>query len=234
METHSNALAWRIPGTGEPGGLPSVGSHRVGHDWSDLAAAGHYLASCCCCSVTQSCLTLFDPRDCSMPGCPVLHYLLEFAQTHVHWVSDAMQPSHPLSLPSPPVLNLSQHQSLFQWVGSSYQVATSASILPMNIQGWFPLRLTGLNSLLSVRLSRVFSSTTVQKHQFLGAQPSLWSNSHIHTRLLEKTIALTTWTVVNKMMSLLFNMLSSFVIGEGNGTPLQYSCLENPMDGGAW
>ena len=60
--------------------------------------------------------------DCSMPGFPVLHHLLELAQTHVHWVSDAIQPSNPLSSPSPPAFNLSQHQGLFQWVGSSHQM----------------------------------------------------------------------------------------------------------------
>ena len=75
----------------------------------------------CCCSVTKSCPTPCDPIDCSRPDFPVLHYLLEFAQTHVHWVCDAIQPSHPLS-PSSPALNLSQHQSLFQWVGSLHQV----------------------------------------------------------------------------------------------------------------
>ena len=73
-------------------------------------------------SVTKLCQTLCDPMDCSMLGFPVLHYLPEFAQTHVHWVSDAIQPSHPLSSPYPPSTNLSQHQSLFQWVGSSHQV----------------------------------------------------------------------------------------------------------------
>ena len=78
---------------------------------------------CCCCSITQSCLTLCDLMDCSMPGFLVLHYLPEFAQTHVHWVADAIQPSHPLSCPSPPALNLSQHQGLFQWVSSLHQVA---------------------------------------------------------------------------------------------------------------
>ena len=79
---------------------------------------------CChCCSVSQSCTTLCNPMDCSMPGFPVLCYLLEFAQTYVHWIDDAIQMSHPLSLPSPPALNLSQHQGLFQWVGSSHQVA---------------------------------------------------------------------------------------------------------------
>ena len=76
-----------------------------------------------CCSVTKSCLTLCDPVDCSMPDFPVLHCLPEFAQTHVHWVSDAIQPYHSLLSPSPPALNLSQHQGLFQWIGSSHQMA---------------------------------------------------------------------------------------------------------------
>ena len=74
-------------------------------------------------SATQSCLALSDPMDCSMPGLPVHHQLLEFTQTHVHWVGDAIQPSHPLSSPSPLTFSLSQHQGLFQWVSSSYQVA---------------------------------------------------------------------------------------------------------------
>ena len=74
-------------------------------------------------SVTQSCLTLCDPMNRSTPGLPVHHQLLEFTQTHVHWVSDTIQLSHPLSSPSPPALNLSQHQGLFKWVSSSHQVA---------------------------------------------------------------------------------------------------------------
>ena len=135
-----------------------------------------------CCSVIKSCLTLCYPMDCSTPGFPLLYYLPEFAQTHVHWVSDAIQPSHPLSPPSP-AFNLSQHQSLFHWISSSHQVAkniglsASASIFPMNIQGWFPLGLTGLISLLSKGLSRVYSSITVQKYQFLqlwACQYSSW------------------------------------------------------------
>ena len=127
-------------------------------------------------SVTQSCLTLCNPMDCSTPGFPVHHQLPELAQTHVHQVSDAIQPSHPLSSPSPPVFNLSQHQGLFKWVSSSYQMAKVLQFqlqlmneylgLPVNIRGWFPLGLTGLISLQSKGLSRVFSSTTVQKHQF--------------------------------------------------------------------
>ena len=74
-------------------------------------------------SVTQSCLTLYDPMDCSTPVFPVHHQLLEFAQTHVHQVGDAIQPSHPLSSPSPPAFNIFQHQGLFQQVNSSHLVA---------------------------------------------------------------------------------------------------------------
>ena len=74
-------------------------------------------------SVAQSCLTLWDPMDFSTPGFPVHHWLLELAQTHVHWVGDATRPSHPLSSPSPPAFNFSQHQGLFKWVSSSHQVA---------------------------------------------------------------------------------------------------------------
>ena len=78
---------------------------------------------CCCCSVPQSYLTLCDPMDCSTQGYSVLHHLPELAQIHVHWVSDAIQPSHPLSSPSPPAFNPSHHWSLFQWVSSSHQMA---------------------------------------------------------------------------------------------------------------
>ena len=82
-----------------------------------------YLMVLCGCLVVKLCPTHWDPTNCSIPGFPALHCLLEFAQTHVHWLSDAIQPSHPLSPPSPPVFNLSQPQSLFQWVSFSHQVA---------------------------------------------------------------------------------------------------------------
>ena len=147
---------------------------------------------CCCCSVTQSCPTVCDPTDCSTPGFLVFQHLLELAQIHVHPVHEAIQSSHTQLSPSPPAFNLFQHQGLFQWVGSWHQVAkvlgssASASVLPMNIQDLFPLELTGLISLQSKGLSRVFSSTTVQKQQFFGTQPSLWSKSHICTWLQEK------------------------------------------------
>ena len=127
-------------------------------------------------SAAHSCLTLCDP---TMPGLPVHHQLLEFTQTHVHRVGDAIQPSHPLSSPSPTAFNLSQHQGLFKWVSYLHEVAkvlgvsASASVLPMNIQDWFPLGWTGWISLPSKGLSRVFSNTTVQKHQFFNTQLSL-------------------------------------------------------------
>ena len=142
-------------------------------------------------SVAQSCLTLCDPMNCSTPGLPIHHWLPEFTQTHVQWVSDTIQPSHPLLSPSPPAPNPSQHQSfpvsqLFSWGGQSTGVSALASFLPKQSQGWSPLEWTGQISLRSKGLSRVFSNTTVQKHQFFSAQPSSQSNSHIHTWPLEK------------------------------------------------
>ena len=124
--------------------------------------------------VAQSCLTLCNSIDCSTPGLPVHHQLPELAQTHVHWVADAIQPSFPLLSASLPTFNPSQRQGVFQCQflasgGQSIGASASASVLPMNIQGWFPLGWTGLISLQSQGLSRVFSNTTVQKHQFFSA-----------------------------------------------------------------
>ena len=130
-------------------------------------------------SVAQSCPTLCNPMDCSTPGFPVHHQLPEFSQTHVHQVGDAIQPSYPLSSPSPPAFNLSQHQGLFQMSqffasgGQSIGVSASASVLPMNIQDWSPLEWTGWISVQSKGLSRVFSSTTLQKLQFFCTLLSL-------------------------------------------------------------
>ena len=101
---------------------------------------------------------------------------------------------------------------LFTLDDQSTGASASASVLPMNIQGWYSLGLIGLISLQSKRLWRVFSNTTIQKHQFYGSQPSLWSNSYICTWLLEKSIGLTIGTFVGKVVSLLFNMLSRFFI----------------------
>ena len=131
-----------------------------------------------------------DPMNCNTPGFPVFHCLPEFAQIHVHWGNDAIQPSHPLPpsspLPSFPISGSFPVSRLFTSGGQSIGASASASVLPMNIQDWFPLGWTDWISFQSKGLSRVFSNTTVQKHQFFGTQPSLWSNSHICTWLLEK------------------------------------------------
>ena len=115
---------------------------------------------------------------CSMPYLPVHHQLLEFTQTYVHWVSDAIQPSYPVipfssHLQSFPASRAFQMSWLFPSAGQSIGVSASASVLPMNIQDWFPLGWTGWISLQSKGLARVFSNTTVQKHQFFIAQLSL-------------------------------------------------------------
>ena len=135
------------------------------HTWPHiLCDRQKYVTSgiCCSCSVTQLCPTLCDPMDGSTPGFPALHRLPEFAQTHVHWVSETMQPSYPWS---PPLLLPSASGSfpksqLFASGGPSTRASASASVLPMNIQGWFPLGLTGFISLQSKGLSRIFSSNT--------------------------------------------------------------------------
>ena len=136
-------------------------------------------------------MQLCDFMDWSAPASSVLSYLLEFAQIHVHWVSDAIQPSHPLPPPCPFAFNLSQCQSHFQWVISLHQIAKILELQPQHqYYQWIfridsLLGLTGLISLKS-RDSGVFSSTTIRKHQFFGSQSSLLSNSYICTWLLEK------------------------------------------------
>ena len=153
---------------------------------------------------------------CSMPGFPVLHYLPEFAQTHVHWVSDAIQPSHPLSPNSPPAFNLAQHQHLFPWVSSLHQVAKilefQLQISPLNEYSglisfridWFDLAVQGI---LKNLLQHHSSKASILRHSTFFmvqlSQPNMTT---------EKTITLAVWTFVGKIMSLLFNMLSTFVI----------------------
>ena len=123
--------------------------------------------------VAQSCPTLCDPMDCSMPDLPVHHQLLEFTQTHAHWVGDAIQPSasvNPFSscLQSFPASGSLQMSQFFVSSGQSIGMSASTSILPMNIQVWFALGWTGWISLVFKGFSRVFSNTTVQKHQFFS------------------------------------------------------------------
>ena len=153
VKSASPALTGRFFTTEPPGKLP----------W-------WFCCCCCCCcycSVTKLCPTLCDPVVCSTPGFLVLHSLPEFAQIHVHYVCDAIQPFHLLSPRSPPALNLSHMGAFFQWVGSftlggwSVGASASASILPVNIQDWFLFKLTGLISLWSKGLSWVFSNTAV-------------------------------------------------------------------------
>ena len=143
-----------------------------------------------CCSVAKSYLTLCDPMNCNTPGFPALYWVCSNSCPW-NWlchptISSFIVPfcSCPQSFPASGSFLISQ---LFASGGWSIGALASASVLPMNIQGWFPLGLTGLISLQSKGLSRFFSSTTVQKHQFFRAQPSLRSNSHILTWLLEKS-----------------------------------------------
>ena len=137
-------------------------------------------------SSVQSCLTL------SGPWTAVLQASLSITNSRsllkLMSIESVIQPSHPLSSPSPPAFNLSQHQGLYKWVSSLHQVAIvlEFQLQHQSFQWIFPLGWTGWISLQSKGLSRVFSNTTVQKHQFFSAQLSLWSNSHIHTWLLEK------------------------------------------------
>ena len=148
--------------------------------------------TCCCCSVAQLCPIFCDPMVCSTPGFPVLHYVPGVCSNSCSWsqwchptISSSVAPfsSYPQSFPASGSFPMSW---LFVSGGQSIGTLTSASVLPLNIQGWFPLGLTDLISLLSKGLSRVFSNTTVWKRQFFGAQSSLWSKSHIYTWLLEK------------------------------------------------
>ena len=139
---------------------------------------------CYCCSVAKLCLTVCNSVDYSTSGS--VSFIIFWSLLKFMSIEEVM-PSNHFILCCSILLLPSQHQGLFQWVSSSHQVAkvmgVSAPTLPMNIQGWFPLGMSGLISLLSKELSRVFSSTTIQKHQFFGTQPFFWSNCHIHTWL---------------------------------------------------
>ena len=159
---------------------------------------------------------LCNPMNYSTPGLPGPHHLPKFAQVHIHCIGDAFQPSHPLMpfllLPSvfPSASGTFLMSCLFTSDDQNTGASASASILSMSIQGWFPLRLTDLISLLFKELSGIFSSTTVWKHQFLGALPFLPSRSHNRLWPLGRPQP---WlqTIVSKVMSLVFNTLSRFV-----------------------
>ena len=152
--------------------------------------------------------------NCSMPGLPVHHQLLESTQTHVHWVSDAIQPSYPLSSPSPPALNLSQHQGLFKWVSSSHQVAKVLQSFHFNISpssehpGLISFRMDCLD-LLAVQGTL---KSLLQHHSSKASilrRLAFFTVQHSHPYMTTgKTIALNRWTFVGKEMSLLFKYKS--------------------------
>ena len=168
-------------------------------------------------SVTQSCLTLCYPMNCSTPGLPVHNQLPESTQTHVHWVSDAIQPSHPLWSTSPPAFNLAQHQGLYKWVHYSHQVAKYWSFcfnisLSNEYSGLITFRMLYLDlpvvqgTLRSLLQQHSSKESILQHLTFFIVQLS-----HPYV-IIGKTIAVTKWTFVGKVMSLLFNMLSRLVI----------------------
>ena len=151
-----------------------------------------YVISYCCWSVTQSCPTFCDSMDCSMTGLPFLHHLLECAQTYVHWVGDVIQPSHLLSPPSPPALNLSQHQGFFS-SESALHIRWPKywnfifSISPSNEKsGLISFMIDGFDLLDVPGTLRSLLQHLSLKVSILQISPSLCSKSHIHTWLLEK------------------------------------------------
>ena len=202
-------------------------------------------------SVAQSCPTLCDPMNHSTPGLPVHHQLPESTQTHVHWVGDAIQPSHPLSFPSPPALNLSQHQGLFKWVSSSHQVAKdwsfSFNISPSNGHPGLIFRIDWLD-LLAVQgtLKSLLQHHSSKASILLCSAFFIVQLSHPYYPSIQ-TIALTRWIFVGKVLSLFFNMVSRLVItflnslGNMTGRYINnirkvkvksFSCVQlcNPMD----
>ena len=161
-------------------------------------------------SVTQLCLTLCNLMNRSMPGLPVHHQLLEFTQTHVHWVGDVIQPSHPLSSPSPPAFNLSQHQGLFQLVSSSHQVAKVLEFLLQHQSfQWTPRTIFFRMDCLDLLAVQGTLKSLLQHHSSKAS--ILWCSAFFTVQLSHpymttgKTIALTRQTCVDKVMSLLFN-----------------------------
>ena len=181
-----------------------------------IYATEYYPAICCYwCSVTKFVSHSLRSHGLSTPDSSVFHHLPEFAQIHVHWISDAIQASHPLSSPSPFCLQSFPASGPFplSWLFTpgSQTIGASASVLPMNIQGLFPVGWTGLISLLSKGLLSLV--------QHCNSKSSiLWHSAFFMVQLWHpymttgKIIALTMWTFVGKVMSLLFNMLSRFVI----------------------
>ena len=181
-------------------------------------------------SVTQSCPTLCNPMNLSTPGLPVHHQLPEFTQTHAHRVDDAIQPSHPLSSPSPPAPNPSQHQGLFQQVNASHEVG---KVLEFQLQHQSFNEHPGLISFKMDWLDLLGVQGTLQHHRSKASilQCSVFFTVQLlHTYMtIGKTIALTRQTFIDKVMSLLFNMLSRLVITfHSRSKHLLISWLQSP------
>ena len=173
-------------------------SHRV-DSWKSNDSL-NYNTSC----ISQ--IQLFDLMDCSKPVFSVYHQLPELAQTHVHHVGDAIQPSHPLSSPSPPAFNLSQHQDLFQWINSSHKVATVLELQHQSFQWIF--RIDFLYDWFGLFAVQGILKNLLQQHSSKASilQCSVFfilQLSHPYMTI-RKTIALTRWTFVSKVISLLF------------------------------
>ena len=158
--------------------LPSSKKKYLYHSTSSK----HFTLCCCFCPVAKLCLTLWEPVDYSTPGSSVLQYLPEFVQIHVHWVGVLYNVSSSVTPFSCCQSFPASGSFLMSWFcasgDQSSRASASASVLPMNIQGWFPSGLTGLIFLQSKRFSGVFSSTIIWRHQFFSPQPSSWSNFH--------------------------------------------------------
>ena len=158
-------------------------------------------------SVAQSCPTLCDPMNCSKPGLPIQNQLPEITQTHVHWVGDAIQPSHPLSSPSPPTFNLSQHQGLFKWVNSSHQMAqvlefSFSSSLSNEYSGLISFRMDWLDLLAVQRTLKSLLQHHSSKASILRRSAFFIVQLSHPYMTAGKTIDLTRWTFVGKVMSL--------------------------------
>ena len=178
-----------------------------------------------CCSVAKSCPTPCHIVGCAHPGFPVLYYLPEFALTLVHWVSDAIQPSHPLSPPSLPALNLSQHQSFFAvsqlFTSGGQSIGASGSVIPMNVQVWSPCSARDTQESSSTSQFKSINSLVLTFFMVQLTHPYITTG---------KTIAFSLWTFVSKVISLLFNMLCRFVLAFLSRTMhLLISWLQSPF-----
>ena len=192
MATHSSILAWKIPWMEEPGRLQSMVSQRVRHDWATSLSL-HFVVQ----SLIRVWLfaTPWTAASQAFLSFTISWSLLRLMSIELMMPFNRLIHCCPLLfLPSIfPRIRVFSNEWLFTSSDQSIGASASASVLLMNIQGWFPLGLTGLISVQSKGLPRAFSNTTVWKHRFFSTQPYLWSNYHIRTMTTGKTMALTSW-----------------------------------------